>query len=465
MASHPVTANPVVMTRGMDGRALRAVGTWLLVALAVALAVAAYAEMLPLGRVTLGDGGAPVFALLGVLPGIVLVAAGAMARRSQPASRIGLLLIAEGLAWNVGPLAYSATYIPLASELSALTAYVAYAIGAHVLLSYPSGRLHNRADRRLVGLLYLVFGPAIVLTFMFHAEHGAGCPLCPANGFLIAPTDTLDVVFNIGYYAVAGALITVAGLRSVPRWRAATPIARRSLAPVYVTRWLLAGAVAVWCALDVVIVDPPAIPWDLRGQLLVNAAAMAVAGGILVVFMRAAAARGAAARLALDLDTAPLPPERLQDSVRTALGDPDARLLFRDERGSCWLDARGDPVTPAHWRSVTAFEGGALEHDASLDNVAAVGAVVGLALEAERSRVNERIQGDGSLNGSLTSREREVLALAAEGLTDSGIAERLFVTRRTVETHLGHIFSKLDVPAGSRDNRRVHAVRRYLGAR
>ena len=57
-----------------------------------------------------------------------------------------------------------------------------------------------------------------------------------------------------------------------------------------------------------------------------------------------------------------------------------------------------------------------------------------------------------------------MLALVAEGLTDGAIAKRLYLTRRTVETHTGHIFAKLDVPAGSTQNRRVHAVRRYLDA-
>ena len=70
-----------------------------------------------------------------------------------------------------------------------------------------------------------------------------------------------------------------------------------------------------------------------------------------------------------------------------------------------------------------------------------------------------------TLRGVLTPREREVLALVADGLTDAAIAERLYVTRRTVETHLGHVFDKLDLPAGSGQNRRVHAVRRYLEAR
>jgi len=62
----------------------------------------------------------------------------------------------------------------------------------------------------------------------------------------------------------------------------------------------------------------------------------------------------------------------------------------------------------------------------------------------------------------LTEREGEVLALMAEGLTDRGIAERLWVTPATVETHIRHILRKLHLPAGAAHNRRVHAVLTYL---
>jgi DNA-binding NarL/FixJ family response regulator len=62
----------------------------------------------------------------------------------------------------------------------------------------------------------------------------------------------------------------------------------------------------------------------------------------------------------------------------------------------------------------------------------------------------------------LTGREREVLALVAEGLTDKGIAARLWLTPKTVETHIRHILRKLDLPAGASNNRRVHAVLAYL---
>jgi DNA-binding NarL/FixJ family response regulator len=62
----------------------------------------------------------------------------------------------------------------------------------------------------------------------------------------------------------------------------------------------------------------------------------------------------------------------------------------------------------------------------------------------------------------LTPREREVLSLMAEGLTDRGIAERLYLTHNTVETHIRHIIAKLALPSTPADNRRVHAVLTYL---
>jgi serine/threonine-protein kinase len=64
----------------------------------------------------------------------------------------------------------------------------------------------------------------------------------------------------------------------------------------------------------------------------------------------------------------------------------------------------------------------------------------------------------------LTARERDVLGLMAEGLTDRGIAQRLYVTPKTVETHARHIFQKLSLPESALDNKRVQAVLAYLRA-
>ena len=62
----------------------------------------------------------------------------------------------------------------------------------------------------------------------------------------------------------------------------------------------------------------------------------------------------------------------------------------------------------------------------------------------------------------LTDREREVLALMAEGRSNAAIAERLVVTQRTVEAHVRQILSKLDLHESSDNHRRVLAVLAYL---
>ena len=65
----------------------------------------------------------------------------------------------------------------------------------------------------------------------------------------------------------------------------------------------------------------------------------------------------------------------------------------------------------------------------------------------------------------LTPRERQVLAQMAEGRTNAGIAQRLFLTDRTVETHVTSIMTKLDLHESATENRRVLAVLTWLGVR
>ena len=63
----------------------------------------------------------------------------------------------------------------------------------------------------------------------------------------------------------------------------------------------------------------------------------------------------------------------------------------------------------------------------------------------------------------LTPKEREVLALMAEGHSNARLAERLDVTERTVECHTGRIFTKLGLEVDAATHRRVLAVLAHLG--
>jgi DNA-binding NarL/FixJ family response regulator len=97
----------------------------------------------------------------------------------------------------------------------------------------------------------------------------------------------------------------------------------------------------------------------------------------------------------------------------------------------------------------------------ALERIARGGSVVdpGLVQElvAQRRR-NDPLAG-------LTPREREVLALMAEGRSNNGIAHRLWVTEGAVEKHVRNILAKLDLPATEDDHRRVLAVVTFLAAR
>jgi DNA-binding NarL/FixJ family response regulator len=88
----------------------------------------------------------------------------------------------------------------------------------------------------------------------------------------------------------------------------------------------------------------------------------------------------------------------------------------------------------------------------------------GSALDAQVvSRLLAASRGTGPL-GTLTPREREVLQLVAEGLSNQAIAQRLVVTLRSAEKYVSSIFAKLGLPDGGGQHRRVLAVLRYLHA-
>jgi len=97
----------------------------------------------------------------------------------------------------------------------------------------------------------------------------------------------------------------------------------------------------------------------------------------------------------------------------------------------------------------------------TLGRIARGGSVVDPALVAELVAARHR---DDPL-AALSAREREVLALMAEGRSNAGIARRLWVTEGTVEKHVRSILTKLTLPEATDDHRRVLAVLTFLDAR
>lgn len=98
------------------------------------------------------------------------------------------------------------------------------------------------------------------------------------------------------------------------------------------------------------------------------------------------------------------------------------------------------------------------EFIASLRRIAAGGSVVDPGLVQTLVKVR---RGQDPLS-ALTSREREVLALMAEGRSNAGIAAGLWLAERTVEKHVRQILEKLNLPETKDDHRRVLAVVAFL---
>jgi DNA-binding NarL/FixJ family response regulator len=97
----------------------------------------------------------------------------------------------------------------------------------------------------------------------------------------------------------------------------------------------------------------------------------------------------------------------------------------------------------------------------TLERIARGGSVVDPALVQELFVARHR----GDPLAELSGREREVLALMAEGRSNAGIARRLWVTEGTIEKHVRSILSKLPISATDDDHRRVQAVIAFLESR
>jgi DNA-binding NarL/FixJ family response regulator len=158
-----------------------------------------------------------------------------------------------------------------------------------------------------------------------------------------------------------------------------------------------------------------------------------------------------------------MPPDNTDDGLRAALeiraSHPDVGVLmlsqYVEERYA--VDLIGDNAEGVGYLLKDRVTDFSLFADA-VKRVAAGGSVLDPSVVAHMFGRRRR---DDPLE-ALTPREREVLALMAEGRSNKGIAEVLVVTPHAVEKHVTSIFSKLGLSSGAEDHRRVLAVLAFL---
>ncbi|MEO3923339.1 response regulator transcription factor [Micromonosporaceae bacterium B7E4] len=158
-----------------------------------------------------------------------------------------------------------------------------------------------------------------------------------------------------------------------------------------------------------------------------------------------------------------LPPgfrdEGLRAALRIRAADPDARVLIvsqyveRAYAADLLADGRGGVGYLLKDR-VTALD----DFLDAIDRVAAGGTVMDPEVVGQLFARNSRSTGIGAL----TPRERQVLDLMAQGLSNSALCATLVLAPVSVEKHITNIFAKLDLPPADDSHRRVRAVLAYL---
>lgn len=399
----------------------------------------------------------------------VYVAAGIMAWHRRPGSPMGALMVWAGTAMLVGGIAN--TGVPLLEAIGTVFATLVLAAVIHLVLAFPTGRLETRPSRWTVYAAYFI---SLVLQVPLYLLAGTDSPLA-----LAAAPEVVAVARIV--QSAAGAAVTLAAVVILSgRLARAERIHRRMLVP------LLAYSIFAVLFTPVRSILRTLVPIDSTWADLVQ---FVVLAGVPVAFVfglvRGGFPRsGGLEELGAWLGEASMTRDGLADVLSRALGDPSLELYaWSDERG-VFVDGAGLSAPPRDdprrgWSEITAHGAtvGVIGYSSELITdptlVAAAGGIVAIAVERERLSSDLRAMKEAARHSrddlasaiqSLTPRQRQVLALVAEGRSNANIAAELFLAEKSVVQHVSRIYDALGLPMDAESHRRVQAVVLYLTA-
>jgi signal transduction histidine kinase len=388
----------------------------------VGIGLAAFQQFGPLlWPYGLGPSWSVATAVLYFLVDLVWVAAMVATYLRDPDGRMWQLFLLYRVVTTLGVLWAFPT--SLTWTLSQFITGLGSVVFVHLVLAFPTGRLTDPYDRRIVGVAYGLLAVSRVAWVLVWQPASGQVGFAPRNPFVVAPNDTLAFLFGpvalvgLAFLLLAGVVV---GLGR--HWQRASPVLRRSLLPITIAAPIQLGFTVAWYLGGAI----PSEWGTLRGVLqspIVALAGLVFPVGYLVGLVRARLARAAVADLAVELGRG-VPLGGLRDALARAVGDSTLVLAFPAPAGDGFVGADGAPIelpdASDDSRAVARLERdgellAALAYDPAIERedpgrVAAVTSVARLALENERLAAQVRAQ----LEEVRASRSRIVDAADAE---------------------------------------------------
>jgi signal transduction histidine kinase len=351
------------------------------------------------------------------------VVAGGFARRSVQMRRFGDVLIAVGLFSALALLSASPYSVPY--SIGRVVTWLIPVLVVYLMLIFPRGALAPGGERTLfravaIFTAVLYAGSALLVTAYPSHSPWASCDAhCPPNAFRVVHHVPAALLSTVDHVRVAFAVALLAAVTAVlvQRVRSASPLRRRTLAPVVVAGGFLTVVLSAFLVIRAV--SPDAAVLDRLGPLLeLSVAAVPVAFLVGLVHRRLLIG-DVLSRLSISLGGA-LDAGRLRAALASALGDQtlDLRLWSADRRGWVPVDGHARPLEGPARATLQIDDGGApvalLAFDEALCADDDLLDAVATQTRATLRRVRVTAELEASLAELERSRRRLVTAAAQE---------------------------------------------------